>query len=256
MAPFLVHYNNCINFFSLNVSQNKETLMSNIVIIGQGGIGTALAEHYRQQHHQVITVSRQASDNKHHLQCDCTDAAAVDRLFEEHVTTLPDILVNTIGILHDEQHQPEKALSQLQAANITDLMTINIYPTLHLAKAINQRLHKDSQVKFVTLSARIGSISDNQLGGWHSYRISKAALNMLVKNIAVEWHRRFKQASIMAYHPGTVATNLSAPFQKNVPANQLFSPEKAANYLSTVIAKITPHDSGNLIDWAGKTIAP
>lgn len=107
---------------------------------------------------------------------------------------------------------------------------------------------------FAALSARVGSISDNRLGGWHAYRASKAALNMLVRNYAIEQARRAPGAICVGLHPGTVDTSLSRPFQSGVPEGRLFTPDEAAGYLLDVIDALGPDDSGRCFDWAGKQV--
>ena len=107
---------------------------------------------------------------------------------------------------------------------------------------------------FAALSARVGSIGDNGLGGWHSYRASKAALNMLLKNFAIELGRTHPKAIVAGLHPGTVETGLSAPFQSNVPDGKLFTPEFSARKLLDVLANLCPEDSGYVFDWQGERI--
>jgi NAD(P)-dependent dehydrogenase (short-subunit alcohol dehydrogenase family) len=107
---------------------------------------------------------------------------------------------------------------------------------------------------FAALSARVGSISDNHLGGWYGYRASKAALNMLLKTASIEYHRTHKSLIIAGLHPGTVDSKLSKPFQANVPKEQLFTPEFAAQQLLQVLGNLTPEDSGNCFDWSGEKI--
>jgi NAD(P)-dependent dehydrogenase (short-subunit alcohol dehydrogenase family) len=102
----------------------------------------------------------------------------------------------------------------------------------------------------------VGSISDNRLGGWHSYRASKAALNMLVRTMSLELARTHPQALCIALHPGTVDTAMSRPFQRGVAADRLFAPDRAAAQLLDVIAALTPADSGGCFDWAGAPVAP
>ena len=113
---------------------------------------------------------------------------------------------------------------------------------------------RNGRTVFAALSARVGSISDNQIGGWHAYRASKAALNMLIRNFAIEQARRNEDAIIVSLHPGTVDTALSKPFQRGVPDQQLFTAEQSANYLLDVTSALTPADSGKAFDWAGKEI--
>ena len=123
-----------------------------------------------------------------------------------------------------------------------------------IAKHVLPLLQRDRASIFAALSARVGSIGDNRLGGWHSYRASKAALNMLIRNFAIEMGRTHKQASIVGLHPGTVDTALSAPFQSGLPEGQLTQAEDAAQNLLSVLAGLSPEDSGKLFDWRGDEI--
>jgi NAD(P)-dependent dehydrogenase (short-subunit alcohol dehydrogenase family) len=123
-----------------------------------------------------------------------------------------------------------------------------------IAKHCLPRLPRDRRAVFAVLSARVGSIGDNRLGGWHSYRASKAALNMLVRNFAIELERSNPRAVVAALHPGTVDSRLSAPFQRRVAPGRLFSPDQAAGHLLAVIDKLTPADSGGLFAWNGERL--
>jgi NAD(P)-dependent dehydrogenase (short-subunit alcohol dehydrogenase family) len=123
-----------------------------------------------------------------------------------------------------------------------------------IAKHVLPLLPKNERSVMAFLSARVGSISDNRLGGWHAYRASKAALNMLIRNYALEMARRAPEAIILGLHPGTVDTDLSKPFQSGVAQEKLFTAEQCAAYLLDVIAARTPEDSGKVFDWAGKDV--
>jgi NAD(P)-dependent dehydrogenase (short-subunit alcohol dehydrogenase family) len=114
---------------------------------------------------------------------------------------------------------------------------------------------KQGPIRFAALSARVGSISDNSLGGWHSYRASKSALNMLIRNIAIEWQRKNPQSIIVGLHPGTVETTLSAPFKGN-PAHERFTPARAAKSLLGVLQQLKPEQSGQIFAYDGTPIAP
>jgi len=129
-------------------------------------------------------------------------------------------------------------------------------PSLLFSKYITMSLKRNSTLKMICFSARVGSISDNRLGGWHSYRMSKAMLNMLVRNVSIEWKLKSPHSIIVGYHPGTVDTNLSKPFTDNVDEKKLFNPEKAAAYCLNVIDKLTIDKSGLLLDWNNQIIAP
>ena len=167
-----------------------------------------------------------------------------------------DTVVIATGMLWSEQWRPEKSLSQVTAEHMEAAFRLNtIGPTLVLQQFL-PLLSREHRSVAVVLSARVGSISDNRLGGWHSYRASKAALNMLVKGAAIELQRSNKAAIVVSLHPGTVATRLSEPFQKNVAQEKLFTPAVAAQHLLNVIAGLTPEDSGRCFAWDGKEILP
>jgi NAD(P)-dependent dehydrogenase (short-subunit alcohol dehydrogenase family) len=115
-------------------------------------------------------------------------------------------------------------------------------------------MRRDGRSVFAVLSARVGSIQDNRSGGWHSYRASKAALNMLVRNFAIEFARRNPHGIVAAIHPGTVDTELSRPFQRNVPQDRLFKPKQSAAHILSTLEGLSPADSGSLIAWDRATI--
>jgi NAD(P)-dependent dehydrogenase (short-subunit alcohol dehydrogenase family) len=150
--------------------------------------------------------------------------------------------------------QPEKSLKQLTSENFIELMRVNALGPALVAKYFLPIMNRNKPAFFGAISARVGSIQDNRLGGWHSYRSSKAALNMLIKNIAIEYQRRFPKLTIAGLHPGTVDTALSKPFQGNVPDGKLFTPEFSAAQLLTVINQLKPEDSGKCFAWDGKAI--
>lgn len=234
--------------------------MSHYWIVGHGGIGSAIADTLMAHNHQVTIVSRRpVSDRRlsNQIKFDVTDPDHDSRseLTQKLTTDFPDYVINTVGILHDDNHYPEKAIDQVDDDWLLYNFRVNTLATVHLAQCLQQCMTRETALKFLVISARVGSIADNRFGGWYSYRMSKAALNMLIKNIALEWGRRHKKSAIYAYQPGTVDTPLSKPFQKNVPQEQLFSPQTAAHYLLEVLCnKLTVGDSGKLFDWHGQAI--
>jgi NAD(P)-dependent dehydrogenase (short-subunit alcohol dehydrogenase family) len=158
------------------------------------------------------------------------------------------------GILHNSHIKPEKRLEDFDIEAFNQVITANtITPMLWVQKLIPILAGK-LPCKFVVLSARVGSISDNSLGGWYSYRASKAALNMMLKTAAIELARRAKNIKIIAFHPGTTDTPLSKPFQKNVPANKLFSCEFVASQLLKIVETAPLDQRASYIDWQGKAI--
>ena len=213
------------------------------LVLGNGGIGYAVMDHLQQQGRQVEIVSRQKG----------WSLETLPQLFENG---LPERIINNIGFLHDDQHHPEKHSKHITQAHLQHSIDINVWPTIAVIQALTPYLTRQTHLKFLVISARVGSISDNQLGGWYSYRMSKAALNMLVKNAAIEWSRHAPKAIIAAYQPGTVDTPLSKPFQRQVAPGKLFAPEQAAQYLLDVLDTLSFEQSGQLIDWQGKQISP
>lgn len=167
-----------------------------------------------------------------------------------------DMVIVATGILHQGEILPEKSLGDISAEKFHCLFQANtILPAL-IAKHFLPKMNKQHRCIFAALSARVGSISDNQLGGWYAYRASKAALNMIIKNIAIEMARRNQKAIIVGLHPGTVDSDLSKPFQKNVPPEKLFTPEFSAQKLCAVLENLTPEQSGKCLAWDAEEIWP
>lgn len=167
-----------------------------------------------------------------------------------------DLVLVATGMLHDDRIMPEKSLRDLSTEKFQQLFAINtILPAL-IAKHFIPKLAKDKRAVFAVLSARVGSISDNHLGGWYAYRASKAALNMVIKNAAIETARSNRTAIIVSLHPGTVDSALSKPFQSNVPEGKLFTPDYAAEKLLSVIDNLSEQDSGKCLAWDGQEIEP
>lgn len=160
-------------------------------------------------------------------------------------------VINCVGLLHQGDLQPEKSLRQIDAANLMTYFQVNSIASILLAKHLVPLLKQSDRVVFATLSAKVGSIGDNQLGGWYGYRASKAALNMFMKSIALEYRRTCKGAIVVVLHPGTTDTRLSQPFQRNVAPEKLFSVDRCVGQLSKVMAHLTVEDSGEFFSWDG-----
>jgi len=172
------------------------------------------------------------------------------------------LVIAATGALHGEAGlEPEKSWRHLDADRLAEAFRVNaILPALIARHALGAlaRGSKDAPEKavFAALSARVGSISDNRLGGWYGYRASKAALNQIIRTLSIELARKAPHAVCAGLHPGTVDTSLSQPFQGNVPEGKLFSPAFSAERLLTVIDALGPQDTGRCFDWAGEEIAP
>jgi NAD(P)-dependent dehydrogenase (short-subunit alcohol dehydrogenase family) len=164
-------------------------------------------------------------------------------------------VINCVGLLHSEGLQPEKSLQQIDAEQLLQYFQVNSVSAALLAKHLLPLLKHRERSIFANLSAKVGSIGDNQLGGWYGYRASKAALNMLMKTAALEYSRKSPNTIIALLHPGTTDTRLSAPFQRNVPPEKLFSVERTVEQLWTVLSQLEPKDSGQFFSWDG-TLLP
>lgn len=159
------------------------------------------------------------------------------------------------GILHDPPDmQPEKTWRALSADAMARSFRINTIGPALVAKHFLPLLARDRKAVFAALSARVGSIADNQLGGWYAYRASKAALNMTIRSLAIELARRNPAALCVGLHPGTVDTGLSQPFQRGVPEGKLFAPGYSARRMLGVLDGLTAEQSGQVFAWDGQRI--
>lgn len=220
------------------------------VIIGAtGGIGRALLERVEASGRfaAVHALSRSAGLD---LETEATIASAAGRIASGPPPTL---VIAATGVLHDG-HEPERGYRALTPEQMLRDYRVNAVGPALIAKHLIPLMPRDRRAVFAALSARVGSISDNRLGGWHSYRASKAALNMMLKNLAVELSRTHPQAIVAGLHPGTVATDLSEPFQRGVKPDKLFTPAFAAERLLEVVDRLTPADSGGVYAWDGERI--
>lgn len=166
-----------------------------------------------------------------------------------------DLVVVTTGMLGDgAEIKPEKAMREIDPAALEKLYRVNAVGPALVAKHFLPRLRKRSRSVFAALSARVGSISDNRLGGWYGYRASKSALNMLLKTLAIEHARQWPESIVVGLHPGTVDTSLSRPHTGRTPKDKLFSAEQSADYLLSVIDQVGPDDSGRVFAWDGSRV--
>ena len=232
-----------------------------IVVGSSGGIGAALVEQLvgSPQVSRVHSLSRAGrshpSPKVANLTFDFTDEESLTAATQALQEVGPfDLILVATGLLQGEGISPEKNLRALSHESLAKSYEINVIGPAMSAKYLAPLLRRDKRAVFAALSARVGSISDNHLGGWYAYRASKAALNMILKTLAIEIGRRCKHQIILGLHPGTVDTALSKPFQGNVPEGKLFTPEFSAGKLLRVIDNRTAQDSGGLFDWAGERI--
>lgn len=240
------------------------------VIIGaSGGIGQAMlrallnnpaVEHIhafsrkRSTHLSQLAMKHNERLSLHSI--DLGNEASIAAATSQLESVAPNLVLVTSGLLYTETRMPEKSWRQLDGDYFHQQMQINALAPALLAKHLIPKMPKDRPALFAALSARVGSIGDNRLGGWYSYRASKAALNMLLKCTAIEAKRRWPQLVVTGLHPGTVDTSLSAPFQARVPEGKLFTPDYCAESLLKVLDGLTPEDSGQVFAWDGRPITP
>lgn len=178
---------------------------------------------------------------------------AIDKINAESPLPITQVYICN-GLLHSQTIKPEKRLEDFDADSFMQVIKANSLTPLLWIQGLVPILTGKFECKLTVFSARVGSISDNQLGGWYSYRASKAALNMMLKNVAIEVARRAKNIKVIVFHPGTTDTGLSKPFQSNVPANKLFTPDYVAQQLMDIVAN-TPLDAqASFLDWKGQDI--
>jgi len=228
-----------------------------VVIGASGGIGGAMADVLEQeeQYSHIIRLSRgEKSPIKLDLSSEDSIALAADWLQEQGIK--PNLVFVATGLLHNGQQGPEKSMRDLNTDWMQENYQVNAIGPALIAKHFLPLMPKDDVTIFAAMSARVGSISDNRLGGWYGYRAAKAALNMIIRNLSIEWARKNKRSIIVALHPGTVDTGLSKPFQSNVPPGKLFDSERAALQLLDVLDGLKPVDTGKIFAWDGEEIKP
>lgn len=240
----------------------------NVVVGAAGGLGRALAQTLLERHPSdlVLALSRSgalpAAPGLHQAAIDLTDEASIAAA-AAHARALRDSLapgsvrrvIVASGLLHHADGlRPEKSMAALDAATLARLFAVNAIGPALVARHFLPLMPRDAPAAFAALSARVGSISDNQLGGWYGYRASKAALNMLIRTLAIEWSRTAKRSVCVGLHPGTVDTGLSRPFQGNVADGRLFTPAYSAACLIDVLDQLAPADSGKVFAWDGSEV--
>lgn len=217
----------------------------NAIVFGaSGGIGAAVAD-VLEETHVVYRLSR-ASDPP----LDITDEAGIAAAAE----ALPQatLMVDCTGFLHDERFAPEKSWKHLSADAMAHSFAINATGPALLMKHFLPKLPRDEPAVFATISAKVGSITDNGFGGWYAYRASKAALNQIVKTASIELARKWKQAALVAIHPGTVDTRLSAPFAKA--GLTVRPPAEAARDIVAVLRGLDHASNGKFLTYAGEEL--
>lgn len=233
------------------------------VIFGAtGGIGSAVVGHLEESgrfseiHAGGRNLPGHSRTSTLPFSFDLTDEASIVQAAKTIGAAGPlDLAFVATGMLHNPgSRMPEKSSRALDGEAMAQIFAINTIGPAIVAKHFLPLMRRDERSVFALLSARVGSIGDNRLGGWHSYRASKAALNMLVRNFAIEFAARNPRGIVVAVHPGTVDTDLSRPFQRNVPEGSLFEPKQSAMHILAVLESLSPGDSGGLFAWNGERI--
>ncbi len=249
------------------------TAQSTVLVVGaSGGIGAALTQQLlndsavgcvwaacrEPQTNTIQALQTQFGERIRPIGVDVTEAESV-RAMAEHIqahTPQLHLLINAFGFLHDESRNiwPEKRIEDISPEGMEANFRVNTLAPALIARYCFALLNHRERAVLANLSARVGSIGDNRLGGWYAYRASKAAQNMLTRGLAVESQRRAKQLICLALHPGTTDTALSAPFQRRVPEGKLFSAQFAASQLLMRIDQASTADSGGFFAWDGEPI--
>lgn len=190
------------------------------------------------------------------LKLDVTKEADIERAAREVKETVGaiDVLLNVSGVLHAEGMRPERRFEDLTVDAMQRAFAVHAVGPAMMAKHFIPLFREDAPVVFASISAKIGSIEDNGIGGWYTYRSTKAAQNQLTKTLSIELKRRNSNATVLALHPGTVDTDLSKPFQRSVPDDKLFTRERAARQLLDIIDKARPSETGSFYSWDGSKI--
>ncbi|PLS69681.1 MAG: cell-cell signaling protein [Cyanobacteria bacterium M5B4] len=243
--------------------------MQNVLITGgSGGIGFAFVKYflerpdtcvwatYRSGDTGLKTLQAAYPDRLRYLKMDITEEQDIIQIVEaiKQKTDRLHYVINCIGFLQEGTIQPEKNLRSLKADNLIRYFQVNSIGAVLLAKHLVPLFKHEQRSVFATISAKVGSIGDNQLGGWYGYRASKAALNMFMRSVAIEYQRTCPQTIVVLLHPGTTATNLSLPFQANVPPEKLFSPDRAVSQLIAVLEQRQITETGSFWSWDGSAL--
>jgi NAD(P)-dependent dehydrogenase (short-subunit alcohol dehydrogenase family) len=254
----------------------QESIPLNILVVGASrGIGLGFVKQFLQKQNQInsqfslqqiyatyrnqdlakelFSLKEQDKDKLICLPMEVTNEASIVSSIEQinQETKKIHLVIYCVGILHDRDLQPEKSLKQINSENLIRYFQVNSIGAILLAKHMMPLLRHQENSMFAAISAKVGSIGDNHLGGWYGYRASKAALNMFLKTISIEYSRRCPKTIVVALHPGTTDTNLSQPFQKNVKPEKLFSVSKTVNQLLEVMTNLELKNSGEFFSWDG-----
>ena len=240
---------------------NPAQSIEHAVVIGaSGGIGRAFVEALaaRPDVQSVTALARTPVRFDHPK----VTTGALELLDEDSIAAAaatcaanpPRRVICAAGILHEDGLQPEKSLRELDAERLARVFAVNAIGPALVIKHFAPLLPRSGRSVIAALSARVGSIGDNKLGGWYAYRASKAALNQLIRTASIELARSRREAIVVGLHPGTVDTGLSAPFRSNVAPGKLFTPEFAVGRLLAVLDGLPASASGRCYAWDGSEV--
>ena len=250
-------------------SSGIKQVFKNILVVGAGrGIGLGFVRQLlaRDNINCIYATYRclasatellEIQDSRLHcVKMDITDESQIIATIERISTNISTLhyTINCVGVLHEGEMQPEKSLRQINPEQLLRYFQVNSVGAMLIFKHIQPLLKHQARSIVATISAKVGSIGDNSSGGWYGYRASKAALNMFIKTTSIEYKRTCPQAIVVALHPGTTDTNLSLPFQRNVPPDKLFSVDRTVSQLLTVIDGLEAKDSGEFFAWDGNKL--
>jgi NAD(P)-dependent dehydrogenase (short-subunit alcohol dehydrogenase family) len=241
------------------MTAQQDTTMNALIVGGNGGLGLELVKQLLARENStriVATYHRQRPAFSHPnltwQALDVTDEAAIEKVWPGDQPL--DLLVYAVGFLHTEDRLPEKTIRRFSSDLFLQSIHINTLPALLLAHHLQPALKLSPSPRYVAISARVGSITENRKGGWYSYRTSKAALNMALKTLSIEWGVALPRACVALLHPGTAATPLSHPFQSSITPETLFSASHSAGLLLANIDRLTPKNSGQFWSWDGSPL--
>jgi NAD(P)-dependent dehydrogenase (short-subunit alcohol dehydrogenase family) len=234
--------------------------MNSIIIGANSVIAQGIIKQITPKSESIIAISSQPfsniQDTIQTILCNYSSDSishVVNKIKRLNLTSIDRVYICN-GVLHNETIKVEKRIEDINPEAFMALMNSNALTPILWVKALLPLL-RHQQCTVTVLSARVGSINDNHLGGWYSYRASKAALNMLLKSASIEYAKRAKGVKILAFHPGTTNTPLSEPFQKNIPEDKLFTPKFVALQLEKIICRLKTDGQLSFLDWQGQDIS-